>query len=157
VKNKVLKRTAKILTAFFCFMLLAAGQLYAQSSAGSAKKFKQTLQWSSDPNVLEYKIEIQNSSGQIIQSVTTEESSVSLALKEGSYRYRITAYDFLGREAVSTGWVNIEYITAYLVCSVLWVLIKRKSYERADASNNWCSCGCIIIYYIDFQWLFVFI
>ena len=93
-------------------MLLAAGQLYAQSSSGAAQKFKQTLQWSSDPNVLEYKVEIQNSSGQIIQSLTTEESSVSLALKEGTYRYRITAYDFLGREAVSTGWVNFEVAIA---------------------------------------------
>ena len=112
MKNNLLNRTAKILTAFFCLMLLAAGQLYAQSSAGAAKKFKQTLQWSSDPNVLEYKVEIQNSSGQIIQSLTTEESSVSLALKEGTYRYRITAYDFLGREAVSTGWVNFEVAIA---------------------------------------------
>lgn len=93
-------------------MLLAVGLLSAQSSSGTAKKFKQTLQWNSDPNVLEYKVEIQNSSGQIIQSLTTEESSVSLALKEGTYRYRITAYDFLGREAVSTGWVNFEVAIA---------------------------------------------
>ncbi len=112
MKNNLLNRTAKILTAFFCLMLLTAGQLSAQSSAGSAKKFKQTLQWSSDPNVLEYRVEIQNRSGQIIQSLTTEESSVSLALKEGSYRYRITAYDFLGREAVSTGWVNFDVAIA---------------------------------------------
>ena len=89
-------------------MLLAAGKLSAQS----ANNFKQTLQWNNDPNVLEYKVEIKNSSGQIIQSVTTEESSISLSLKEGSYRYCITAYDFLGREAVSTGWVNFEVALA---------------------------------------------
>ena len=82
--------------------------LYAQSS----KKFEQTLQWSSDPNVLEYKIEIKNSSGRTIQSITTEHNSINLSLKEGSYRYRITAYDFLGRESVSTDWINFEVAIA---------------------------------------------
>ena len=82
--------------------------LYAQSS----KKFEQTLQWSSDPNVLEYKIEIKNSSGRTIQSLTTEHNSINLSLKEGSYRYRITAYDFLGRESVSTDWINFEVAIA---------------------------------------------
>ena len=113
MENKFFTRTVKFLTLLFCLILLSAGHLSAQEAAsGSAKKFKQTLQWSSDPNVLEYKVEIQNSSGQIIQSVTTEESSISLSFKEGSYRYRITAYDFLDREAVSTGWVNFEVAIA---------------------------------------------
>lgn len=109
MENKFLRnKTIKLLITIFCLMQLAAGKLSAQS----ANNFKQTLQWNNDPNVLEYKVEIKNSSGQIIQSVTTEESSISLSLKEGSYRYCITAYDFLGREAVSTGWVNFEVALA---------------------------------------------
>lgn len=103
-------KTIKLLTMLFCLLFLAAAPLSAQSS----QKFKQILKWNSDPNVLEYKVEIQTSGGKSVSTVTTEESSISLSLKEGSYRYRITAYDFLGREAVTTNWVNFEVALAKL-------------------------------------------
>ncbi len=77
-----------------------------------AQKFSQTLKWNEDDNVLEYKIDIQDSSGKIIQSVTTENSFIDISLKEGSYKYRVTAYDLLGREAVSTGWISFEVAVA---------------------------------------------
>ena len=89
-------------------MIFAASaklSLYAQS-------FSQTLQWSADQNVLEYKVEIQNSSGQVIKTITTEKNSVSLSLSQGKYRYKITAYDLLGREAVSTKWTDFEVLRA---------------------------------------------
>ena len=111
MENKVfIRKTIKLLTLLCCLMLMAAAPLSAQSS----QKFKQILKWNSDPNVLEYKVEIQTSAGKSVSTVTTEESSISLALKEGSYRYRITAYDFLGREAVTTNWVNFEVALAKL-------------------------------------------
>ena len=108
--NFFIRKTIKLLTLLCCLMLMAAAPLSAQSS----QKFKQILKWNSDPNVLEYKVEIQTSAGKSVSTVTTEESSISLALKEGSYRYRITAYDFLGREAVTTNWVNFEVALAKL-------------------------------------------
>ena len=96
--------TVKLLVFLFC-LFYGAGvtPLFAQN-------FKQTLQWSADPNVLEYKVEIQDSTGKIINSVTTENNSISLSLKEGTYKYKITAYDLLGREAVSTNWISFEVV-----------------------------------------------
>ena len=79
--------------------------LYAQS-------FSQILKWNGDPNVLEYKVEIKNNSGTTIKTVTTESSSVNLSLSPGKYRYKITAYDLLGREAVSTKWTDFEVLRA---------------------------------------------
>lgn len=98
--------TVKLLVFLFC-LFYGAGvtPLFAQN-------FKQTLQWSADPNVLEYKVEIQDSTGKIINSVTTENNSISLSLKEGTYKYKITAYDLLGRESVSTNWISFEVVVA---------------------------------------------
>ena len=105
MKNRFVSK-AKLLVFLFC--------LFAGWNAGSlyAKDFSQKLKWNSDPNVLEYKVEIQDSTGKIISSVITEENQVSLSLTEGNYKYKITAYDLLGREAVSTRWVSFEVLVA---------------------------------------------
>ncbi len=97
----------KKLLAFliWLFVITVSGVLYAQN-------FTQQLKWNSDPNVLEYKVEIQDVNGNIISSTITEENSVKLSLTEGRYKYKITAYDLLGREAVSTKWVNFEILVA---------------------------------------------
>ena len=56
----------KLLFLLFCLFVGAGrGSLYAQD-------FSQTLKWGGDPNVLEYKVEIQDSTGKIIESITTE-------------------------------------------------------------------------------------
>ena len=104
-KNKRFS-TLQYFSLLFClFCLTVHTPLYA-------KDFKQTLHWNADPNVLEYKVDIQNSAGKIIKSITTEDNSLSLSLGEGSYKYRVTAYDFLGREAVSTNWISFEVAIA---------------------------------------------
>ena len=96
----------KLLFLLFCLFVGAGrGVLYAQD-------FSQTLKWGGDPNVLEYKVEIQDSTGKIIESITTEESSVKLSLTQGRYKYKITAYDLLGRESVSTNWISFEVAIA---------------------------------------------
>ena len=77
-----------------------------------SQDFNQKIEWSADPNVLEYKVDVQDKSGKIIKSVKTENNSISLSLGEGRYKYRITAYDFLGREAVSTKWIDFEVVIA---------------------------------------------
>ncbi len=102
------KRLSKFRLLLFVFCLIFGAEklpLYAQD-------FTQTLQWSKDSNVLEYKVEIQTRSGNSVTTLTTENNYISLSLKEGSYRYRITAYDFLGREAVSTNWINFDVAIA---------------------------------------------
>ena len=95
----------KRLIILLCLILAAAGsKLFAQT-------FTQKLSWSSDPNVLEYKVEIKDSSGKIIQTITTQDNFVELSLTHGKYKCRITAYDLLGRESVSTVWQDFEVIS----------------------------------------------
>ena len=102
------KRCSAVKLLVFLFCLFAG----AGKTSLFAQNFKQTLHWNSDPNVLEYKIEIQNNSGKIIKTITTENSSIELSLTEGRYKYRITAYDLLGRESVSTSWISLEVAVA---------------------------------------------
>lgn len=96
-------------------LFFAAGTslLYAQTKSKNAKTYStQTLRWSADPNVLEYRIEIQDVSGNIIQTVTTENNSLEISLPNGKYKYKITAYDLLGRESVNSGWNQLEVLKA---------------------------------------------
>ena len=94
----------KRLIIFLCLTFAGGFCLFAQT-------FTQKLSWSSDPNVLEYKVEIKDSSGKIIETITTQESFVELSLTHGKYKCRITAYDLLGRESVSTVWQDFEVIS----------------------------------------------
>lgn len=77
----------------------------------SAAEFKQRLEWKTDKNVLEYQVEIQPASGKPVV-ITTEKNSVELSLSPGTYRYRIHAFDFLGREARVTEWMDFEVLKA---------------------------------------------
>ncbi len=98
--------TAKVLAFLICLIFVNGGKfLFAQN-------FSQTLKWSSDPSVLEYKVVIQDKYGKTVKSVTTENNWLELSLKEGNYKYKITAYDLLGRESVSTDWINFEVAIA---------------------------------------------
>lgn len=95
----------KRLIILLCLILaVAESRLFAQN-------FTQKISWSSDPNVLEYKVEIKDSSGKIIQTITTQDNFVELSLTHGKYKCRITAYDLLGRESVSTVWQDFEVIS----------------------------------------------
>ena len=93
--------------------------MFAQNSAGgtgaaataSGGKFKQRLEWLSDANAFEYKIEIR-SNGKTLQTITTEENYVNLNLPAGSYEYRITVFDFLGRQQDVSAWQKFEIIKA---------------------------------------------
>lgn len=97
----------------FLVLLILGGLLFAQpsSSDATASKRKQKLEWRADENVLEYKVEVQNSAGKVLVSEVTEKSSVQFSLPAGNYTYKITAYDMLGRESVNTGWIPFEIIT----------------------------------------------
>lgn len=79
--------------------------LSAQES--SAGKFKQRLEWSADKNAFEYKVEIR-SGGKTVNTFTTSENFVNLNLPAGNYDYRVTVYDFLGREQDVSAWQKFE-------------------------------------------------
>ena len=58
MKNKLFSQLRLL---FICFMLFAAGAVPV-----FAQDFNQKIEWSSDPNVLEYKVDVQDKSGKII-------------------------------------------------------------------------------------------
>lgn len=76
------------------------------------KKFTQKLQWKSDKNAFEYKVEIVPESGGKSTFFTTGENVIEFSMPSGKYKYRIYAYDFLGRESSVTPWQKFEILKA---------------------------------------------
>ena len=113
MKNKLFLKKRFFSLIVCLFFAAGTSLLYAQTKSKNAKTYStQTLRWSADPNVLEYRIKIQDISGNIIQTVTTENNSLEISLPNGKYKYKITAYDLLGRESVNSGWNQLEVLKA---------------------------------------------
>lgn len=91
---------------FGIILLVLAFPLFAEDS------FPQKIEWKSNANALEYKVELQNLSTGKTQSITTEKTSTELSLPPARYRYRVHAYDFLGKEAGVSSWTNFEVFKA---------------------------------------------
>ena len=105
------------------------GNLFAQT-------YTQKIEWSADPNVLEYKVQIQDSEGKIIQTLTTQNNYVELSLTQGNFKCNITAYDMLGREAVSTGWVDFEIISKKAeLAKIAREKAEKERLEKAEAER----------------------
>lgn len=86
----------------FLNLLVFANPLFAQST-----KFVQKLEWEEDPYALEYKVEIEGvTNSSVKKKITTKECFVEFSLPSGDYRYRVFAFDFLGREASCTNWIE---------------------------------------------------
>ena len=75
-------------------------------------EFPQKIEWKSNANALEYKVELQNVSTGRIQTITTDKNFTELSLVPGKYRYRVTAYDFLGKAASVSNWTGFEVFKA---------------------------------------------
>lgn len=90
--------------------LLSAQEASAATSTASGK-FKQRIEWSADKNAFEYKVEIR-SGGKTVNTFTTSENFVNLNLPAGTYDYRVTVYDFLGREQDVSAWQKFEIAKA---------------------------------------------
>ena len=102
VKKKLLN---KIHLFLIFFLLIRITAIYAQES--STNNFKQRIEWSADKNAFEYKVEIR-SGGKTVNTFTTSDNFVNLHLPAGSYDYRVTVYDFLGREQDVSAWQKFE-------------------------------------------------
>ncbi len=86
------------------FSLLASG---AQENT-----FPQKIQWKSNANALEYKVEVQDLEKGRTQIITTDKNSTELSLAPGAYRYRVRAFDYLGKEASVSAWINFDVYKA---------------------------------------------
>ncbi len=91
-----------------CVVLFGALQLlYAQAS-----NLRQKIQWKADKNAYEYQVEIQPLDGGSPTYITTQNNYAELTLTPGNYKYKIHAFDFLGRKSTSTNWTNLEVLKA---------------------------------------------
>lgn len=100
------KRIASFLK-FAIILLLLAMPVFADEIS-----FPQKLEWKSNANALEYKVEVQNIATGKTQVLTTDKTSTEISLMPGKYRYRISAYDFLGKKASVSSWTNFEVFKA---------------------------------------------
>lgn len=89
------------------FIYFYTGLLFAQS-----KIFTQTLDWYADENAFEYKVEVQNISTKKSTFYETTETKITFSIEAGNYRYRVYAYDMLGRESGVSDWQNFKIIKA---------------------------------------------
>ena len=106
-KEKTILFTKKIFSCT-CVVLFGALQLlYAQAS-----NLRQKIQWKADKNAYEYQVEIQPLDGGKSTYITTQNNYAELTLTPGNYKYKIHAFDFLGRKSTSTNWTNLEVLKA---------------------------------------------
>ena len=108
MRKSCAKKITVILICVFLFTRIPS--LYAQSSGASAK-LQQRLEWNADSNAFEYKVEIRKN-GKIINTYTTSENYIELQLTNGSYEYRVSVYDFLGRKQDVSEWQKIQVFKA---------------------------------------------
>lgn len=82
---------------------LAMAQPHAQK-----KNTPQKIEWVGDENALKYEVELRSDSDALFEPIETEttEPYLALSLPVGSYRYRVTVYDFLGRKADVSSWTS---------------------------------------------------
>lgn len=84
-----------------------AGTAAGTAADGTGVRFRQRLEWNADKNAFEYKVEIR-SGGKTVKTFTTADNFVNLNLPAGNYDYRVTVYDFLGREQDVSAWQKFE-------------------------------------------------
>ena len=97
----------KLYIILILLVLFSSSVLSAQST-----KFKQKLSWVEDKNAFDYKVEIrgvETSYKSLLQSDTT---FVEVSLPAGKYRYRVYAFDFLGRQASVSDWRDFTVLKA---------------------------------------------
>ncbi len=103
----LIRRIRKIQILLIFLIITGAGKNILSAQETAASKFKQRLEWSADKNAFEYKVEIRNG-GKTVNTFTTSENFVNLNLPAGSYDYRVTVYDFLGRQQDVSAWQKFE-------------------------------------------------
>jgi hypothetical protein len=90
----------------------ALGECPLEILADGTPRFTQVLRWEADPNVLCYELILQTGSGEQLASWRLEEPTLRLQLRPGEYRYRIIAFNMLGRPELELPWRSIVVLKA---------------------------------------------
>jgi len=95
--------------AILIFLIFALPLVSQEAGADTSLHSKfQRIEWNSDDNALEYRIEIQNIETKKSYEFTTDKNFLEFNLPSGNYRYRVAPYDFLGRELQMSAWQNFS-------------------------------------------------
>ncbi|MDY4985138.1 MAG: hypothetical protein SO112_03875 [Treponema sp.] len=97
----------KLYTILILLVLFSSSILSAQST-----KFKQKLSWVEDKNAFDYKVEIRGVETSYKSLLESDTSFVEVSLPAGKYRYRVYAFDFLGRQASVSDWRDFTVLKA---------------------------------------------
>ena len=108
MNKRTLLNSTKRLFSLFAVVLMTVSGLFADAQ----NLLTQKIEWKADKNVYEYKIEIQKIPDGKSTYITTQKNFTNVSLEKGKYRYKIHAYDFLGRKSKSTDWINLEILKA---------------------------------------------
>lgn len=101
------KKAFFILTVFLIFSSVS----FAQKS----KKFSQKIEWTKDNYATKYELQVQVLSGGKYSDffrTETEKSFVNVSFPAGTYRYRITQFDLIGRKTEPSKWFPLEIVQA---------------------------------------------
>ena len=97
----------KLYIILILLVLFSSSILSAQST-----KFKQKLSWVEDKNAFDYKVEIRGVETSYKSLLESDTSFVEVSLPAGKYRYRVYAFDFLGRQASVSDWRDFTVLKA---------------------------------------------
>lgn len=94
------KKVLSILITFLLFVSVTVLPVFAEEE----NRFSQKLEWKADPSAFEYRIQVKATESSNVYDFVTQENSISFSIPAGSYEWRVTAVDFLGRESASSSW-----------------------------------------------------
>ena len=95
--------------AILIFLIFALPLVAQEAEADTSLHSKfQRIEWNSDDNALEYRIEIQNIETKKSYEFKTDKNVLEFNLPSGNYRYRVAPYDFLGRELQMSAWQDFS-------------------------------------------------
>ena len=97
----------KLYTILILLVLFSSSILSAQST-----KFKQKLSWVEDKNAFDYEVEIRGVETSYKSLLESDTTFVEVSLPAGKYRYRVYAFDFLGRQASVSDWRDFTVLKA---------------------------------------------
>ena len=97
----------KLYIILILLVLFSSSILSAQST-----KFIQKLSWVEDKNAFDYKVEIRGVETSYKSLLESDTSFVEVSLPAGKYRYRVYAFDFLGRQASVSDWRDFTVLKA---------------------------------------------
>ncbi len=121
------------LPAAFIFLAVFSARILAQDALTLPPHFSQKISWSADSNAYEFKVELQDEETGKSDFFTTQENSITFSKPAGNYRYRVTAFDLLGRESSVSEWQKFT-ITKAVQPKI--INIAESSSFRADLNEE---------------------